>query len=47
MKARATVENIKVATPEIPLLESAEVGKAWTSMWVNPLIVHLGIGADF
>jgi outer membrane protein W len=47
MKARATVEHIKVATPEIPLLETAEVGKAWTSMWVNPLIVQLGVGVDF
>ncbi|MBL9020184.1 MAG: hypothetical protein JNL83_38720 [Myxococcales bacterium] len=46
LKARATVEDIEVATPEIPLLEKAEVGKAWTSMWVNPLIVHLGIGVD-
>lgn len=47
MKARATVEHVKVATPELPLLESAEVGKAWTSMWVNPLIVQLGVGVDF
>ncbi len=47
MKARATVEHVKVATPEIPLLEKAEVGKAWTSMWVNPLIVQLGVGIDF
>lgn len=46
MKARATVENLHVRTPSIPLFESAEVGRATMEMWVNPLIVQVGIGVD-
>lgn len=47
MKAHATVEDIRVRTPELPLLEEAEVGSATMDMWVNPLVVQLGIGVDF
>jgi outer membrane protein W len=47
MKAYATVEHIKVRTPDLPLLEEAEVGSATMTMWVNPLIVQLGVGMDF
>jgi outer membrane protein W len=47
MKAHATVENIRVRTPELPLLEEAEVGSATMDMWVNPLVVQVGIGVDF
>ncbi len=46
MKAHATVENLRVRTPSIPLFESAEVGSATMDLWVNPLIVQLGIGVD-
>ncbi|HEY5926465.1 MAG TPA: OmpW family outer membrane protein [Kofleriaceae bacterium] len=46
MKARATVENLRVRTPELPLLETAEVGSATMEMWVNPLILQLGLGVD-
>jgi outer membrane protein W len=47
MLARATVNHIQVRTPDLPLFESAEVGTAKMSVWVNPLIVHAGIGFDF
>jgi hypothetical protein len=46
MKAHATVENLHVRTPNIPLFESAEVGSATMDMWVNPLIVQLALGVD-
>jgi hypothetical protein len=46
MKARATVDNIHVRTPAIPLFESAEVGSATMEMMVNPLIVQIGLGID-
>lgn len=46
MKAHATVENLRVRTPDIPLFESAEVGTATMDMWVNPLIVQAAIGVD-
>ncbi|HUQ05892.1 MAG TPA: OmpW family outer membrane protein [Kofleriaceae bacterium] len=46
MKANATVDNIHVRTPNIPLFESAEVGSASMGLWVNPLIVQLGLGVD-
>jgi len=47
MYARARVEHVQVATPELPLFESVEVGTAKMSMWVNPLIIQAGIGTDF
>jgi outer membrane protein W len=46
MRAHATVENLRVRTPELPLFETAEVGTATMDMWVNPLIVQLGVGID-
>jgi hypothetical protein len=46
MKAHATVEGLRVRTPELPLFETAEVGTATMEMWVNPLIVTLGLGID-
>lgn len=46
MKAHATVSNLHVRTPSIPLFESAEVGRATMDMWVNPLVVQLGVGVD-
>jgi len=46
MKAHATVSNLHVRTPSIPLFESAEVGQATMDMWVNPLILQLGVGVD-
>lgn len=47
MKARARVDDIRVRTPELPLLEEAEVGTTKLEMWVNPLVVQLGVGVDF
>lgn len=47
MKAHATVENLQVRTPELPLFETANVGTATMEMWVNPLIVHVGAGVNF
>jgi outer membrane protein W len=46
MKAHATVDNIVVRTPNLPLFEEAKVGSATMDMWVNPLIVQLGVGVD-
>jgi outer membrane protein W len=47
MLARAEVNHVQVRTPALPLFESAEVGTAKMSVWVNPLIVQAGIGFDF
>ena len=47
MLARASVKHAQVRTPALPLFESVEVGTAKMSMWVNPLIVHAGVGVDF
>ena len=47
MLARARVEHVQVRTPELPLFDTVEVGTAKMSMWVNPLIIQAGIGADF
>lgn len=46
MKAHATVEHLRVRTPGLPLFETAEVGTATMEMWVNPLIVQVGVGID-
>jgi outer membrane protein W len=47
MMARAEVRHINVKTPGLPLFDSVEVGTAKMNLWVNPLIVQAGIGADF
>jgi outer membrane protein W len=47
MLARARVEHVQVRAPELPLFDTVEVGTAKMSVWVNPLIVQLGIGTDF
>ena len=47
MKAHATVSDIRVRTPELPLLGEAEVGAATMDMWINPLVVQIGVGVDF
>jgi outer membrane protein W len=47
MLARARVKHVEVRTPTLPLFESAEVGTAKMNAWVNPLIVHGGVGMDF
>lgn len=47
MLAHATVTHIQVKTPELPLFDTVEVGTAKMSVWVNPLIVQAGLGADF
>ena len=47
MRAHAEAHHLQVRTPELPLFDTVEVGTAKTSLWVNPLIASLGIGADF
>jgi outer membrane protein W len=47
MKAHATVKHIQVETPDLPLFGNTEVGTANMSMWLNPLVLQAGIGADF
>lgn len=47
MLARARVEHVQVRAPELPLFDTVEVGTAKMSVWVNPLILQLGIGTDF
>jgi outer membrane protein W len=47
MLARAEVSHIQVRTPDLPLFDTVEVGTAKMSMWVNPLIIQMGIGTDF
>ena len=47
MLARAEVEHVQVRTPGLPLFDTVEVGTAKMSVWVNPLVVQLGVGADF
>ena len=47
MLARARVEHVQVRAPDLPLFDTVEVGTAKMNMWVNPLIIQLGIGTDF
>jgi outer membrane protein W len=47
MLAHAELHHVQVATPGLPLFGSADVGTAKMNVWVNPLIVQLGIGTDF
>jgi hypothetical protein len=47
MKAHATVEHLRVNTPGLPIFETTDVGTATMELWVNPLIVQLGVGVDF
>jgi outer membrane protein W len=44
MTAHATVEHIRVNTPELPLFQTTDVGTATMNMPVNPLIVQIGLG---
>jgi outer membrane protein W len=47
MKAHATVDNIEVRTPNLPIFDHVAVGSAVMDMWVNPLVVQAGLGMDF
>jgi outer membrane protein W len=47
MKAHATVDDIQVRTPGLPVFDTVKVGSATMDMWLNPLVVQLGIGLDF
>lgn len=47
LMARARVEHIQVRTPDLPVFDTVEVGTAKMNAWVNPLIIQLGLGADF
>ncbi len=46
-RVHATVTNLRVRTPDIPLFESVAVGTATMDVAVNPLILQAGLGADF
>lgn len=47
MLARARAEHVQVRAPDLPLFDTVEVGTAKMSVWVNPLILQLGLGTDF
>jgi outer membrane protein W len=47
MTTHATVDDLRVRTPDLPLFESVDVGTATMVLTVNPVIVHAGIGVDF
>ena len=47
MLARARAEHVQVRAPDLPLFDTVEVGTAKMSVWVNPLILQLGVGTDF
>lgn len=47
MKAKAHIDHIQVATPDLPLFGSVEVGSANATAYVNPLIVAAELGYDF
>lgn len=47
MRAEAEVHHIQMAAPNLPLFGSVEVGTAKMDMWVNPLIIQLGVGTDW
>lgn len=47
LEANAEVHNIVVATPNIPLFGTVDVGTAKMSVDVNPLILQAGFGTDF
>ncbi|MDB4957824.1 MAG: hypothetical protein JWO36_5393 [Myxococcales bacterium] len=47
MMARAEVHHIQMRTPDLPLFDTVEVGTAKMSVWVNPLIIQAGVGANF
>lgn len=47
VKANATVHDIVVQTPDIPLFGNVEVGTAKLSATVNPFVLSAGIGTDF
>jgi outer membrane protein W len=46
MKAHATVDDIVVRTPALPLFDRAEVGRAMMDLYLDPLIVQIGVGVD-
>jgi outer membrane protein len=46
MKAHATVDDIVVRTPALPLFDRAEVGRATMDLYLDPLIVQIGVGVD-
>lgn len=43
----ATVHDISVRTPDLPLFESARVGDASVSAFMMPVVLFLGAGANF
>jgi outer membrane protein W len=47
LSVEAVVHDIYVATPELPLFETAEVGDASVDIGIIPIIVTAAVGADF
>ncbi len=46
MTTHATVSNLEVMTPDLPLFGATRVGTATMELAVNPWIVQLGVGVD-
>jgi outer membrane protein W len=44
MNANATITNIKMAAPDLPVFGNVSVGSAKMSVELNPVVVMLGIG---
>jgi len=47
MSMTATVSNIYVRTPELPVFEMTEAGNAVVDIGMTPLLVSAGLGAEF
>ncbi len=47
LEAEATVTDIWVETPDLPLYDVARVGDASIKVTVDPWVYHLGVGFDF
>jgi hypothetical protein len=47
MLAHAEVHHLQMHTPDLPLFDTVEVGTAKMNVWVNPLIIQAGVGAEF
>ncbi len=47
LSTEAVVDEIYVATPDVPLVDSIRVGDATVDIGLSPLILQAGIGANF
>lgn len=44
---KATVSDIRVETPDLPVYDAARMGNASVDVTVDPWLYHLGVGFDF